>query len=318
MSRFNTLPDYIQGVTFEIWEGRKIASLHQSYGADMIMRSTAGLILGTQGVIKDTLASQAAFPDRLILGDEVIWSGTEADGYLSSHRSVITGTHTGHGVFGAPTGRVVTTRCIADCFVQDDVITDEWLCYDVSSMVQQLGHSPRDWAAASIVREGGPKHAIRPFTPDQDRPGPYTGAGNDHPLGDRLAEILTRIMAMDIAVIGETYDRAVSLYHAGGVTGWTRPFAEAQWMQLRTAFPDATFTVHHRIGRSDPGEPDRAALRWSLDGTHSGHGVFGPPTGAPVHIMGFTHAEFGPWGLRREWSLWDEVAIWKQILLAQA
>ena len=43
--------------------------------------------------------------------------------------------------------------------------------------------------------------------------------------------------------------------------------------------------------------------------------VFGPPTGAPVHVMGFTHAEFGPWGLRREWSLWDEVAIWKQILL---
>jgi hypothetical protein len=32
--------------------------------------------------------------------------------------------------------------------------------------------------------------------------------------------------------------------------------------------------------------------------------------------MGFTHAEFGPWGLRREFSLWDEVSIWKQILLA--
>lgn len=310
MSRFATLPDYIQGVTFEIWEGRQIASLHRSYGKDMVMRSTAGLILGTAGVINDTLASQAAFPDRVILGDDVIWSGTEADGYLSSHRSMIIGTHTGHGVFGPPTGKVVATRCIADCFVQGEVITDEWLCYDVSSMVQQLGHSPRDWAAADIAR-GGP----RPFTPDQDSPGPYSGKGNDHPLGDRLADILTRIMAKDIAVIGETYDRAVNIYHAGGVTGWGVPFAEGQWMQLRTAFPDATFTVHHRIGRDDRGEPDRAAVRWSLDGTHTGHGLFGPPTGAPVHIMGFTHAEFGPWGLRREWSLWDEVAIWKQILL---
>jgi predicted ester cyclase len=315
MSRFANLPDYIQGVTYEIWEGRQIASLHQSYGTDMVMRSTAGLILGTEGVIKDTLASQAAFPDREILGDDVIWCGSETDGYLSSHRSVITGTHTGHGVFGAPTGKRVTTRCIADCYVQDEVITDEWLCYDFSSMVQQLGHHPRDWAAASIAREGGAASAVRPFTPDQDRPGPYSGTGNKHALGDRLADILTRIMDFDIAAIAKTYDRAVSLYHAGGVTGWGVRFAEAQWMQLRSAFPDATFTVHHRIGRDDKGEPDRAAIRWSLDGPHTGHGKFGPPTGAHVHVMGFTHAEFGPWGLRREWSLWDEVAIWKQILL---
>lgn len=318
MSRFANLPDYIQGVTFEIWEGRQIASLHQSYGKDMVMRSTAGLVLGTEGVINDTLASQAAFPDRVILGDDVIWSGTKAEGFLSSHRSVISGRHTGHGVFGPPTGRVVTTRCIADCFVENEVITDEWLCYDVSSIVQQLGHSPRDWAAATIAREGGPASAIRPFTPDQDRPGPYKGRGNDHPLGARLAEILTRIMAKDMAVIARSYDRAVNLYHAGGVTGWGIPFAESQWLQLRSAFPDAIFTIHHQIGRSDQGQPDRAALRWSLDGTHSGHGVFGPPSGAPVHIMGFTHAEFGPWGLRREWSLWDEVAIWKQILLHTA
>lgn len=40
--------------------------------------------------------------------------------------------------------------------------------------------------------------------------------------------------------------------------------------------------------------------------------------------MGITHAEFGPWGgvdrrhgwgIRREFTLFDEKAIWKQILL---
>lgn len=36
----------------------------------------------------------------------------------------------------------------------------------------------------------------------------------------------------------------------------------------------------------------------------------------PDHILGFTHAECGPWGLRREFTLRDEVSIWKQILLA--
>ncbi len=315
-SRFATLPDYIQGVTYEIWEGRQIASLRRAYGTHMIMRSTAGLIIGAEAVIRDTLASQAAFPDRQILGDDVIWSGDEKAGFLSSHRSMIIGTHAGHGLFGPPSGKVVAARCIADCYVRGDVIHDEWLCYDMGGMVRAMGLSPEGFARDAIAREGGPETAVRPFTPDQNRIGPYTGQGNDHPLGERLAKILTRIMETDVAVIGEDYDRAVHLSHPGNVTGWGRPFAEAQWLQLRASFPDARFTIQHRIGRSDPGQPDRAAVRWALDGTHDGYGPFGRPTGAPVHIMGFTHAEFGPWGLRREFSLWDEVAIWKQILLA--
>jgi len=313
--RYPDLPAYIIGVTEEIWEGRRIASLRQSYGTDMVMRSTSGLVLGAEAVIRDTLASQAAFPDRQILADDVIWSEDGTGGFLSSHRSVIIGTHAGHGSFGAPTGRVVKARCIADCHVRDEVIDDEWLCYDAGAMVRQLGHTPEDWARRQIAQEGGAASARRPFTPDQDRPGPYAGSGNDHPLGRRLESILTRIMDTDFAVIGESYDRAVCIEHPGGIIGWGRPFAEAEWLQLRAAFPGARFRVHHRIGRADPGQPDRAAIRWSLDGIHDGDGVFGPASGTPIHVMGFTHAEFGPYGLRREFSLWDEVAIWKQIHL---
>lgn len=53
-------------------------------------------------------------------------------------------------------------------------------------------------------------------------------------------------------------------------------------------------------------------MRWSLTGKDAGAGYFGAPTGAEVHVMGITHAE---WGLRRQFTLIDEVAIWKQILL---
>jgi hypothetical protein len=61
--------------------------------------------------------------------------------------------------------------------------------------------------------------------------------------------------------------------------------------------------------------PPRAAIRWSLRGKHDGWGVFGKPTGADVYVMGAAHAEYGPWGLRREYVLFDEVAIWKQIIM---
>jgi hypothetical protein len=59
--------------------------------------------------------------------------------------------------------------------------------------------------------------------------------------------------------------------------------------------------------------PPRAALRWSLTGRHDGWGPFGRPSGAEVHVMGMSHAEFGPAGLRREWTLYDEAAVWMQI-----
>jgi len=44
-------------------------------------------------------------------------------------------------------------------------------------------------------------------------------------------------------------------------------------------------------------------------------GLFGEPTGAEIYLMGISHAEFGPWGLRREYVVFDETAIWKQIIL---
>jgi len=59
----------------------------------------------------------------------------------------------------------------------------------------------------------------------------------------------------------------------------------------------------------------RAAIRWSVSGHHEGTGRFGVPSGAPIYIMGITHAEFGPWGLRRDYTLFDDVSVWKQIHL---
>jgi hypothetical protein len=196
------------------------------------------------------------------------------------------------------------------------VIDDEWLVRDASGIALQLGLDPVTLVRAAIAREGGPEKASRPFTPADDTPGPYTSRGNDDAWGARLADILTRIMAAELVVIRRAYDRAVRTEHPGATGGWSWDFAEARWMALRSAFPSAAFAIHHVIGRADPGQPPRAAVRWSLDGRHDGHGRFGPPTGAPVHVMGMTHAEWGPWGLRREFTLFDELAIWKQILLA--
>jgi predicted ester cyclase len=313
--RWKDFPDYIIGITKEIWEDRGVATLHNYYAPNIPVRSPASLVIGNQAVIKATLATIAEFPDRELLAEDVIWSGDAKGGFLSSHRLLCTATHARDGVYGAATGKKLKYRVIADCAARDNQIFDEWLIRDQGAIVRQLGIDPKAYAADLIAREGGPERCVRPFTPAMDVDGGYHGKGNDHPAGARYAEILTRIMSADLAVIPQAYDRAVQLELPGGITDHGPAAADRFWTGLRAAFPSAAFEMHHVIGRDDPEFSPRAALRWSLTGRHEGWGAFGVPTGAEVHIMGLSHAEFGPWGLRREYVVIDETAIWKQILL---
>jgi predicted ester cyclase len=313
--KWKDFPDYILGITKEIWEDRGIAVLHHHYSKDIIVRAPASIVVGNQGVIGATMATLAEFPDRTLLGEDVIWSGTPEEGMLSSHRILSTATHLGDGAYGKATGKKLVYRIIADCHAINDQINDEWLIRDQGAIVRQLGWDPKDFARDQISREGGPSKCIIPLKPSIDKPGPYKGRGNDNEWGSKHADLLARIMKADFAAIPSTYDRACQLYLPGGQMGNGRGDADRFWMSLRAAFPDAKFTIDHVIGREDPLMPPRSAVRWSLHGKHSGWGAFGAPTGAEVYILGICHAEYGPWGLRRDYVHIDETAIWKQILL---
>ena len=316
------VPDTVVGITKRIWEDRRIGSLRELYAPGLIVRSPASVLIDNTSVIAATMATLTEFPDRELLGEDVIWcedeegSRGEHDSYLSSHRLLCTATHAGAGMYGAPTGRRLRYRILADCAISRDRVDDEWLVRDQGAIVRQMGLDVAEWTRGLIAREGGPEACVRPLTPGTDRPGPYRGRGNDDPHGARLSGILERIMEAHLAVIPAEYDRACELFHPGHVEGHGHAAADRFWLALRAAFPSAAFSINHVIGRADPLMPARAAVRWSLFGRHDGWGAFGRPTGSEVYVMGITHAEFGPWGLRREWTLIDETAVWKQILLA--
>lgn len=320
--QFRDLPDYIIKITKEIWEDRGVETLNRYYAKDIPVRSPMGVSMGNQATINATMATIAEFPDRQLFGDDVIWSGNEDDGFMSSHRLHSIGTHLGQGGFGPPTGRAFDVFCLADCATKDNVIYDEWLIRDSGGIAKQLGIDPKEYARILIAREGGAEVCAKPFHPDLDVDGGYNSRGNDNVWGARLADILTRMMDKDFTVITGEYDRACHVHHSGARSGLSWAGADALWVPFRSSFPNATFQIDHVIGRDDPMQPPRAAVRWSLTGKHDGYGAYGEPTGADVYIMGITHAEFGPFGnddkpfsLRREWTLVDEVAIWKQILM---
>ena len=313
--KWRDFPDFIVGITKEIWEDRGVETLHHYYTVDIPVRSPTSVVIGNKDVIAATRATMAEFPDRELLGEDVIWCADAEGGYLSSHRILSTATHVHDGVYGKATGKRLVYRVIADCAAKNNQIYDEWLIRDQGAIVRQIGWEPKAFAADLINREGGSDKCTAPLTPETDVRGDYRGRGNSHPVGQRYADILTRVMDADMAVISAEYDRACHLELPGGVTGHSRGDADQYWAGLRSAFPSAKFEIHHMIGRDDSEFSPRAALRWSLTGRHDGPGVFGTPSGADVHVMGISHAEFGPWGLRREYVLVDEIAIWKQILM---
>ena len=324
--RWKDFPDYIIGITREIWEERGVGTLNHYYAHDIPVRSPMGIQMGNQAVIASTMATIAEFPDRELLAEDVIWCGEPGSeqGLLSSHRLVTTATHSRDGAFGPISNKRFTVRVIADCAARNDTIYDEWLVRDYGGIVRQLGFKPDAYAKALIDREGGPAHASMPYIPENDVEARYTGRGNDNEWGAAYADTLHRLMAKDFNVIKERYDRAVQAEYAGAQSALSWGPVEQFWLALRSSFPEAEFKIHHVIGMDGDMLPPRAAVRWSLDGTHSGWGAFGAPTGARVHVFAMSHAEFGPFvnpgsslpaSIRRETVLYDEVAIWKQILM---
>jgi len=276
--KWHDFPDYIIGITREIWEQRQIHTLHQYYAPDIVVRSPSSLVIGNKNVIAATMATLAEFPDRTLLGEEVIWNQDETGHFLSSHRIFSTATHTADGLYGRATGKRLHYRIIADCAARDGVIDDEWLIRDQGAVVRQLGIEPEQYARDLIEREGG---------------------------------------SAEFSAIESAYDRACSLELPGGVSAHSYGEADHFWMNLRSAFPSASFNIEHVMGLQNDGYSPRAAIRWSLSGKHAGYGRFGTPSGADVYLMGISHAEFGPRGLRREYILFDDTAVWKQILMQQ-
>ena len=84
-------------------------------------------------------------------------------------------------------------------------------------------------------------------------------------------------------------------------------------MTLLVAFPDAAVHIDHLYWLGNDAEGYRVAVRWTLQGTHHGPGLYGDPTGRRVNIMGITHYHVKNGKFVEEWTVFDEMALLKQL-----
>ena len=313
--KYKSFPDYILKITKQIWEGKDVNSIANFYTEDIPVRSPFGVTYGNKPVIDATFATLREFPNRQLLGEDVIWNKDSEDGYHSSHRILSKGTHLGDGSYGKPSGKNIYYRVIADCACKYNQVYDEWIVRDQGAMVRQIGFTPKEFAQKIIENEGGLENSKKIFTLKSDMKSEYkpNPAPKDS-VGVKYSNILNTIFTNDYNF--SDYARAASIYWPGNKIGHGREDIEKFWQSLKGAFSNFKFSIEHIGYLEEQGKNPKASVRWFLDANHSNKtSDFGEATNKNIFIMGINHAEISDGKVIREWVLFDEVAIWKQILM---
>ena len=315
--------DYIVRCTHKIWEEGGMGRIYDHYLHNIVIHTSDGTTYGRDKVVSASLQTMSAFPDIRLYADDVIWCGNDQDGFHSSHRITWVGHNTGYSIYGPPTGRKVVRQGIAHCFVKKNLIVEEWISRDELALVRQLGFNEHE-----LARKMARKEAER-------------GAKNTQMLGHGELE---RLMGQATPVVmppstSEGFDvedfvrrsfheiwnwrllNKIYAYYVPNYLCFTssnrrlygRGYFRAYVLAMLAAFPDLVLNVDHICWLGSDEEGYRVATRWSLQGTHEGPSVYGEPTGKRIYLLGITHHEIQNEKFVKEWTVFDEFALLKQL-----
>ena len=311
--------DYIVRCTYKIWEQGGLGRIYDHYRHDIVIHTSDGTVYGRDPVVYESTKTMAAFPDIRLYADDVIWSGNDRDGFHTSHRIVWVGHNTGYSKYGPPTGRKVVRTGIAHCFVKENLITEEWIARDELALVRQLGFDEHELAkrmaekdaARGIEYPGGEVERVTsPNTPPEMPPKETDGFDIEDFLRRSTHEIWNWRL---LNKIDEYYVDNYVCYTTDNRMLYGLRDYKAHILSLLAAFPDARISVDHVCWLGNEQEGYSTAVRWTLQGTHEGPGIYGGPTGRRVHLLGITHHEVREGRFVKEWMIYDELALLKQL-----
>jgi predicted ester cyclase len=317
---YTDIVDYIIRCTHKIWEEGGIGLIYTHYAHNVTVWTTSGRTYGRESLVESTLHSLAAFPNRRLYGDEVIWSGNDRDGFHTSHRLTSTAKNTGYSWYGPPTGHTATWCSIANCLVKENRIVEEWVVSDTLGLLLQLGFDQRatleKFVQASHRSDARPReYSLPERVIGQTTPvilPPKTADGFDvedfvrrsfHEIWNwRLLNKIDDYYALDY-VCHTTCER-----HLRG-----RGHFKAFVLTLLGAFSDAVMSIEHFYFMGNDADGYRTMTRWNLQGTHKGAGPYGEPTGQPFYLMGISQHTVKDGRFVEEWTYFDEVALLQQL-----
>ncbi len=313
--------DYILGITFEIWEQRGVELIHQYYGKDCVIYGLDGLVHGAQAVVDGTRATLEAFPDRLLLAENVIWSGNREDGYYTSHRLLSLATNKGPTVYGPATGIRIRMTNIADCVVEDGVITREWLIRDNMTLATQLGAEPVE-AARQMAAKRTDEHQAWIDAEFERVQATAVPDDIDHRIEPRedpemfAWRVLNACWNGDRDVFRPTH-APYSVLHRSPLRHYSgRDDVFAYYQHLREVLgPKARFSIDHIASQPFSHNGIDIAVRWTAVGYHEAEISGVQATGKPLFLMGVTHWRCIADRIAIEMTVFDDLAVLSQTMV---
>ncbi len=321
--------DYILSWTDVIWIDRAIGRLADHYSTDVKVHTAYGETYDYDFVISNSVQKFAAFPNGGGgHGEDVVWEQRGPNGFISCHRVLKTGTHTGFWTYGPPTGRDFISRTVAHCLVQDNRIVEEWLVRDEFAVLETLGldpykvagelarrspvigksvaGAPEDGAFAGRIADPTLSGITGPRPPRWREECEMIRAYFEDVWNRRRFDLVPRYVSERIVCHGVRMRRVQNI----------TPY-QMEIINLLATFPDGQIEIRDIVVNESEDLGRRVAVIWVLRGTYSGVPTYGPVTDSKVHVLGSSHFELEDGRIRREWRVYDEIAVLTQIVAAR-
>jgi SnoaL-like polyketide cyclase len=310
--------DYIIRCTHRIWEQKNVGLCRSHYSADCAIHTLAGPVTGVEAVVQNTITTLGATPDRLLIGEDVIWSDDGGGDLYSSHRIVSRSTHMGDDpLLGGATMVSNGVMTIADCLCRENRIVEEWLVRDNLRGVLQVGGDP--WAiaraqAASDNTGDQTRHDWRTDALARTREEADVTIPYGHPAAGPAAMLAAAFRDDRYGDAASALSPAAEIRWPTNRHGYGRGFWVGCLTQIRASLHDVAYRLEHSAARPLPGGDTAVALRWSLGGAHRGHGLWGAASGRDVLVMAVSHYKVRSGLIVEDVTVFDELAVLRQIV----
>jgi hypothetical protein len=309
--------DYIIRCTHRIWEQKNVGLCRSHYSADCAIHTLAGPVTGVEAVVQNTITTLAATPDRLLIGEDVIWSDDGGGNLYSSHRIVSRSTHMGDDpLLGGATMVSHGVMTIADCLCRENRIIEEWLVRDNLRGVLQVGGNPWVIARAQAAQDqkgDQSRHQWRKDAIAQTRIEADISIPLGHPASRPAAMLATAFRNDCYGEGAAALSPAAEIRWPTNRHGYGRGFWIGCVTQIRASLHDVSWRLDHIAARPLPGDDLAVALRWSLAGTHQGSGIWGEASGRELLIMAVSHYRMRGGLIVEDITVFDELAVLRQI-----
>mgnify|MGYP002039485910 CR=1 FL=1 len=318
---FIDIVDYIIRITHRIWEQKNVGLCYKYYSDICPVFTLGGYFECVEQVVQGTLRTIAAFPDRSLIGENVIWKEEDDDTYYSSHLITSIMTNTGNSDFGLATNKTGRVTTIADCVCFENKIIREWLVRDNSFLIAQLGIDLIDASIyfAKLVQND----TFDTWYKDEFDRVRKTKHRSTLSFSDKSWTVDSFVQSWAQTIFNQKqFSTLTDFYHVAAAHQWPGGRQSTGLAQISGTIiqwlaqcPDAKMTIGHIAVVGFDGDTIDIALRWSVAGIYVPHiERLTALKGSQFFVLGCTHMRVKNKKIIKEVTVFDEISLYANMI----